>query len=115
MGTSTALPNLAESASPSIAGVHSEQALIPSPPAAESDTAFPQNRLAARLPVELDVAVPLKDFRVRNLLALQPGTVVESQWSQGDDLPLGSGDVQLAWSEFEVVDSQLSVRLTRLV
>jgi hypothetical protein len=30
-------------------------------------------------------------------------------------VPIGSGDVQLAWSEFEVVDTQLSVRLTRLV
>ena len=54
------------------------------------------------------------DFRVRNLLALAPGTVVESQWEHGDDVPLASGDVQLAWSEFEVVDTQLAVRLTRL-
>jgi len=33
----------------------------------------------------------------------------------GDDVPLSSGNVQLAWSEFEVVDTQLAVRLTRLV
>jgi hypothetical protein len=33
----------------------------------------------------------------------------------GDDVPLGSADVQLAWSEFDVVDKQLAVRLTRLV
>ena len=112
MGTSPALPNQAEPASP---GKHPEQALVPSASVPESDMAFAQNHLAARLPVELDVTVPLKDFRVRNLLALKPGTLVESQWSQGEDLPLGSGDVQLAWSEFEVVDSQLSVRLTRLV
>jgi hypothetical protein len=29
-------------------------------------------------------------------------------------VPLGSGEVQLAWSEFEVVDTQLAVRITRL-
>jgi hypothetical protein len=29
-------------------------------------------------------------------------------------MPLAAGDVQLAWSEFEVVDSQLAVRVTRL-
>jgi flagellar motor switch/type III secretory pathway protein FliN len=66
------------------------------------------------LPVELDVAVPVRDFRVRNLLALEPGQLIESQWGHGEDVPLASGDVQLAWSEFEVVESILAVRVTRL-
>jgi flagellar motor switch protein FliM len=68
----------------------------------------------ARLPVELDVSVPIREFRVRSLLTLEPGQVIESQWTHGEDLPLASGRVQLAWSEFEVVDSQLAVRITRL-
>ena len=68
-----------------------------------------------RLPVELEVAIPLGDFRVRNLLALVPGVVVGSQWGHGNDVPIGSTDVQLAWSEFEVVDRQLAVRLTRFI
>jgi flagellar motor switch/type III secretory pathway protein FliN len=92
-----------------------EQALVPSPPSPEAEPFIPPHSLAARLPVEVDVAIPLRGFRVRNLLALDTGTVVESQWGHGDDVPLGSGDVQLAWSEFEVVDTQLAVRLTRLV
>ena len=45
---------------------------------------------------------------------LQPGQVIETQWAHGEDVPLAAGDVQLAWSEFEVVDSQLAVRVTRL-
>jgi flagellar motor switch protein FliN/FliY len=69
----------------------------------------------AQLPVELEVAVPVRDFRVHNLLSLEPGQVIETQWAHGEDLPLACGDVQLAWSEFEVVDTQLAVRLTRLV
>ena len=69
----------------------------------------------ARLPVELEVAVPVRDFRVRHLLVLEPGQVIETQWDHGTDMPLASGDVQLAWSEFEVVDTQLAVRVTRLV
>jgi len=69
----------------------------------------------ARLPVEVDVAVPVRDFRVRDLLALDPGRLIESQWGHGEDLPLAAGEVQLAWSEFEVIDSQLAVRVTRLV
>ena len=73
------------------------------------------NPRVMRLPVELEVAIPLRGFRVRNLLTLDPGGVVESQWTHGDDVPLGAGDVQLAWSEFEVVDTRIAVRLTRLV
>ena len=69
----------------------------------------------ARLPVELDVSVPVRDFRVRNLLALEPGHLVESVWGHGEDVPLAAGQVQLAWSEFEVIETQLAVRLTRLV
>jgi len=68
----------------------------------------------ARLPVELEVVVPVREFRVRNLLAMVPGEVIETQWGHGEDLPLSSGSVQLAWSEFEVVDSRLAVRVTRL-
>lgn len=70
--------------------------------------------LIGRLPVELEVAVPVRDFRVRNLLSLNAGSVIETQWKQGDDLPLSAGEVQLAWSEFEVVDTKLAVRVTRL-
>ena len=69
----------------------------------------------ARLPVELDVTVPVRGFRVRNLLALEPGQVIETHGAHGEDMPLGAGDVQLAWSEFEVVDTRLAVRVTRLV
>ena len=94
------------------------QALVPSPrqPAGagedESEPGF--GPLVARLPVELDVAVPVREFRVRHLLALAPGAVIESQWNHGIDLPLAAGDVQLAWSEFEVVETKLAVRVTRL-
>jgi flagellar motor switch protein FliN/FliY len=70
--------------------------------------------LVARLPVEVEVAVPVRDFRVRNLLALEPGVVVASHWSHGDDMPLSAGDVQLAWTEFEVVVSTLAARVTRI-
>jgi flagellar motor switch protein FliM len=68
----------------------------------------------ATLPVELDVSIPVRGFRVRNLLALDRGAVIETLWSHGEDMPLKAGDVQLAWSEFEIVESQLAVRVTRL-
>jgi flagellar motor switch protein FliN/FliY len=68
----------------------------------------------ARMPVNLTVAIPVRNFRVRNLLAMVSGLVVETQWGHGEDLPLASGEVQLAWAEFEVVDTRLAVRVTRL-
>jgi len=91
-----------------------EQALMVSPHLPEVVT-IKLTAPVARLPVELEVAVPVRDFRVRHLLALEPGHVIETQWDQGTDMPLSSGDVQLAWSEFEVVDAHLAVRVTRLV
>jgi flagellar motor switch/type III secretory pathway protein FliN len=91
-----------------------ETALAPlsNPPVEEA-----QVKLAAplaHLPVELDVAVPVREFRVRNLLALEPGQVIETRWASGRDMPLSAGEVQLAWSEFEVIDAQLAVRVTQL-
>ena len=91
-----------------------EQALAPARRAAEEDGAGDFGGVVARLPVELDVAIPVRDFRVRHLLALSPGEVIESQWTSGEDLPLAAGEVQLAWSEFEVIEAELAVRITRL-
>lgn len=70
--------------------------------------------IVARIPIELDIAIPLPNFRVRNLLALAPGAVLESEWDNGSDLPLRAGHVTLAWAEFEVMDTTLAVRITRL-
>jgi flagellar motor switch protein FliM len=67
-----------------------------------------------RLPVELEVSVPVRQFRVRHLLTLASGQVIETQWAHDEDMPLSAGEVQLGWSEFEVVDQHLAVRLTRL-
>jgi flagellar motor switch/type III secretory pathway protein FliN len=74
-----------------------------------------QMERVAGLPVQLDVRLPVPDFRVSDLLALVPGRVVASEWPSSDDVPLMCGDVQLVWTEFEVVDQTLAVRVTRLV
>lgn len=82
-----------------------------------TDPEYEVLRLSApleRLPVGLVVSVPVREFRIRHLLAMEPGALIETQWGHGEDLPLSSGDVQLAWSEFEVVDTRLAVRVTRL-
>src|SRR5579862_4918735 len=71
--------------------------------------------LAAKLPLQLDLRVPLPSFRVQNLLSLEKGQVIETAWQHTEDLPLWSGGVHLVWTEFEVVDQKLAVRITRLV
>ena len=80
----------------------------------EVDGKLPIERIAGLL-IKLDVRVPVPDFRVEDLLTLSPGRVVESAWPNSADVPLSCGDVRLVWTEFEVVDQTLAVRVTRLV
>ena len=98
--------------SPQIAA---EAALVQSSGAFESQSALSMNPKIARLPVEVDVAIPIRKFRVRNLLALAGGAVITSQWTPGEDMPLAARGAQLAWAEFEAIDQRLAVRITRLV
>lgn len=68
----------------------------------------------AKLSVAVSAEIPLKQFRVRDLLGLQKGHLFETASPETEDVPLMAGKLQLAWSEFEIVDRQLVVRLTRL-
>ena len=67
-----------------------------------------------RIPIEVDVSIPIRKFRVRNLLSLSAGQVITTPWVEGEDLPLGARGAQLAWTEFEVIDQKLAVRITRM-
>ena len=88
--------------------------MVPVPPSPARQPFVSPDSVVARLPVELEVGVPVRNFRVRNLLALERGAVVGSQWSHGEDMPLSAGNVQLAWTQFEVFDNTLAARITRL-
>ena len=68
----------------------------------------------SRLPVVLTARIPLSAFKVRDLLLLQQGQLIRSDWSTAEDIPVKIGRVQLAWSEFEVVEESMAMRLTRL-
>lgn len=98
---------------PVVADTSPDQALVATSTPPDDEPPILKSPLA-RLPVELDVVVPVREFRVRHLLALQPGQLIESQWGNGEDVPLAAGAVQLAWGEFEVIDNKLAVRVTRL-
>jgi flagellar motor switch protein FliM len=70
--------------------------------------------MISRLPVTLSVNIPLKRFKVRDLLGLACGQTVHSSWAVTEDVPLNAGKLQLNWGEFEVVDHRMALRLTRL-
>ncbi len=97
----------------------SENALVITDPPEEKSKLRLKEILAAEsalgaLPVELKVAIPIPSFRVRDLVTIEKGRVLSSDWANGEDLPLSCGDVQLVWTEFEVVDQRMAVRVTRL-
>ncbi|UWZ82918.1 FliM/FliN family flagellar motor C-terminal domain-containing protein [Occallatibacter riparius] len=100
---------------PPASAAETETALVQAEtPAPLQRSEIDADSVVGRLPVELEIGVPVHDFRVRNLLALEPGVIVGSHWSHGDDLPLRAGNVQLAWTEFEVVINNLAARITRI-
>jgi flagellar motor switch protein FliM len=77
----------------------------------EEHTAWP---VLSRLAMPLRAEISLAGFKVRDLLALEIGKVIESAWQETEDVRLKAGGVHVGWSEFEVEDQQLLVRLTRL-
>lgn len=69
---------------------------------------------AGWLTCELNVAVPVPEFTVRELLRLAIGSIVETQWRNGHDLPLHANQRQIGWVEFEAAGESLAVRITAL-
>jgi flagellar motor switch protein FliN/FliY len=67
-----------------------------------------------RLPMQLDVILKVKTFRVEDLLAMEKGTVVETSHEHSQDVPVRCGGALLVWAEFEVLEQKLAVRVTRL-
>jgi hypothetical protein len=110
-GTKPGEPRKEPAISAEMVAVAPGQALVP---AATHEARMTFSAQVLRLPVELDISVQVRDFRVRDLLALALGQLIESQWGHGIDLPLAAGTVQLAWTEFEVVETRLAARITRV-
>jgi flagellar motor switch/type III secretory pathway protein FliN len=67
------------------------------------------------LPCRLAVDVPLPGFTVADALRLRPGSVINSRWQVGTDVPLRLNGELIAHGEFEVVGNHLALRLTELV
>jgi flagellar motor switch/type III secretory pathway protein FliN len=68
----------------------------------------------AQLRVTMRVGVALNRFKVRDLLSLKEGQVFESLSPDTEDVPLMVGQIQIGWSEFEILEQRMALRLTRL-
>ena len=95
------------------AGAASTALAVPAEVAPAAEEAAGDSRLA-RMPMQLDVLVAVHSFRVQDLLSLEKGTVVETVHEHTQDVPVRCGGSLLVWAEFEVLDQQLAVRITRL-
>ncbi|WP_348268698.1 FliM/FliN family flagellar motor C-terminal domain-containing protein [Edaphobacter paludis] len=71
--------------------------------------------ILSQLAVTMTVEIPLSRFKVQDLLGLKEGQIFQSASPDTEDVPLKIGDVQLGWTEFEVVEQKIALRLTRLV
>jgi len=82
-------------------------------PQLEAGIADPWARVEG-LPCVLTVEISVPDFRVTDLVHLVPGRIIATRWTVGLDVPLLINGELIAWSEFEIVQSRLAVRLTEL-
>jgi len=80
----------------------------PEPPAVD-----PWARVEA-LPCLLSVEIPVPNFTVADLVTLSRGRLVDTRWTVGEDVPLHINGALIAWSEFEIVNNHVAVRLTEL-
>jgi flagellar motor switch protein FliM len=74
----------------------------------------PRWETLSQLRVTMWAGVSLHRFRVRDLLAMKEGQVLESLSPATEDVPVKVGRMQLGWSEFEVLEQKMALRLTRL-
>ncbi len=60
------------------------------------------------------VELPVTRTTVRELLALAPGSILETSCKATSDLPVRVNGVLIGWAEFDVVSNHLAVRITEL-
>jgi flagellar motor switch/type III secretory pathway protein FliN len=94
----------------------SQESAIPEQPCARVPASAQEDGWAGLhgLPCELTVDLPLPGFTVGDLLRLAKSSLIDTHWSISADVPLRVNGELIAWCEFEVVRSNLAVRLTEL-
>ena len=66
------------------------------------------------LPCLLAIEIGVPAFTVGDLATLEAGRLIDTRWTVGQDVPLLINGELVAWSEFEIVNNHVAVRLTEL-
>jgi flagellar motor switch/type III secretory pathway protein FliN len=85
----------------------------PEPAAASTGPTDPLEEFAW-LPCQLSVEIPVRRFTVGDLLNLKKGSIVETACHHASDVPLRANGLLIGWTEFEVIGTHLTVRITEL-
>jgi len=70
---------------------------------------------AMELPCQLYVALEIPHFTIRDLLALEVNSLVDTRRREGAHVPVLVNGVMVGWAEFDVIDGRLAVRMTEMV
>ena len=62
----------------------------------------------------ITLELPIVRFKVRDLLDLAVGTIVETPCKATSDVPVRVNGTLIGWTEFEVIGNRLAVRITEL-
>jgi flagellar motor switch protein FliN len=82
-------------------------------PKPESAVPDPWTRVEA-VPCLLSIEISVPGFTVGELVALEAGRLIDTRWTVGADVPLLINGELVAWSEFEIANNHVAVRLTEL-
>lgn len=66
------------------------------------------------LPCQLSAELPILGFKVRDLLSLGKGTVLDSRTSISEPVPLWVNGTKIGVAEFDVLRASLAVRINEL-
>jgi len=88
--------------------------VAPAVPAPVADSIAERWRCVEALSCLLTVEISVPGFTVSDLVHLERGRIVATRWTVGQDVPLRANDELIAWSEFEIAQNLLAVRLTEL-
>ena len=80
------------------------------PPPAEPDPA----EVLPWLPCTVSLDVPLERFTIGDLSNLAEGAVLSTACARNSDVPLYVNGQLIGWTELEVIDDRLAVRITEI-
>jgi len=97
-------------------GLHGDAMSAPQTSMTEAGSALPVDSwsFVGSLPCRLSAEIPLPHFRFADLVDLHLGSVINTKWTLGNDVPLRVNGQLITWCEFDVKEGKLAVRITDL-